>query len=61
MNVTATVQLEFFASVPVQVPPLMVKSAALGPLVLLPTEIAKGDLLVTIALSILDDACETVP
>jgi hypothetical protein len=37
------------------------KSAALGPLVLLLTEIAKGDLLVTIALSILDNVCETVP
>ena len=44
-NVTATVQLELPASVPVQVPPVIVKSLALGPPVLLLTEIENGDLL----------------
>ena len=60
-NFTATVQLELAASVPVQVPPTIVKSDALGPLVLLLVEMVNGDLLVTISLSVFDDACETLP
>ena len=44
-----------------QVPPVMVKSVALAPLIELLIEIVNGDLLVTVVLSVLDDVIDTVP
>ena len=44
-----------------QVPPVIVKSGALGPLIELPIEIVNGDLLVTVVLSVLEDVRDTVP
>ena len=61
LNFTPIVHDELPASVVPQVPPVIVKSAALPPLIALPIEIVKGDLLVTVVLSVLDDDRETVP
>ena len=61
LNFTPIVHDELPASVAPQVPPVIVKSAALAPLIALPIEIVKGDLLVTVVLSVLDDDRETVP
>ncbi len=44
-----------------QVPPVIVKSGALGPLIELPIEIVNGDLLIIVVLSVLDDVVDTVP
>jgi hypothetical protein len=44
-----------------QVPPLMVKSGALAPLIELPIEIVNCDLLATVVLSVLEDVRDTVP
>lgn len=61
MNFTPIVQDELPTSVGPQVPPAIVKSAALGPLTEPPIEIVKGDLLVMVVLSVFDDDLETVP
>ena len=44
-----------------QVPPVMVKSDASAPLMELLIEIVNGDLLVTMALAVLEDVLDTVP
>ena len=44
-----------------QVPPVMVKSGELPPLIELPIEIVDGDLLVTVVLRVLDEVMDTVP
>ena len=44
-----------------QVPPVMVKSGALGPLIELPIESVNGDLLVIVVLSVFEDVRDTVP
>ena len=46
---------------PIAGPPIIVKSAAFGPLVLLLAEIGNGDLLISVSVSVFDDACETLP
>jgi hypothetical protein len=61
LNLTPIVQDELPTSVAPQVPPVTVKSAAFAPLTELLIEIVNGDLLVTVVLSVLDDAIETVP
>ena len=56
LNLTPIVHDEFPASDGPQVPPVIVKSAALAPLTPLPIEIVNGDLLMTVVLSVLEDA-----
>lgn len=61
LNLTAIVHEALPASVAPQVPPVIVKSAALMPLTALPIDSVYGDLLATFALSVLDDVRDTVP
>jgi hypothetical protein len=61
LNVTAIVHEELPPRFGPQVPPVTVKSAAFVPLTPLLTESVKGDLFVTVALSVLDLGRTTVP
>ena len=60
LKVTATVHDELPASVEPQVPPVIEKSPALRPLIVRSSDRAKGDMLVTVAVSVFDDVRGTV-
>jgi hypothetical protein len=61
LKVTATVHDELPSRVEPQVPPVIVKSPALRPLTALTIDKVNGDIFVTVAVSVFDDARETVP